>query len=115
MKTFATGKQNDLVIDGTGALSIVSDLAAVEEVCRGRMETRLNEMIFQFDEGVPFSQTTWMGTPNLQAFEASSRQILQDIENVVQVSSFTTRMNGTVLSYDATIETVFGQVIINGV
>lgn len=115
MRTIATNEFNDIYIGPTGSVAIVSDLLAVAEVCKGRMQTRLNEMMFQFDEGVPFSQTTWIGTPNLQAFEAASRRILQEVENVNQVVSFSARMVGNVLRYDATIETAFGLVTINGV
>lgn len=114
MRTLATNSSNDIFIDATGSISIVSEVLAVGEVCKGRMQTRLNEMAFQFDEGVPFSQTAWIGTPNLQAFEAASRRILQEVENVNQVTSFTARVGGNVLRYDATIETAFGLVSING-
>lgn len=114
MRTLATNSRNDIFIDATGAVSVVAEVLAVGEVCKGRMQTRLNEMAFQYDEGVPFAQTTWFGTPNLQAFEAASRRILQDVENVNQVTSFSARVDGNVLRYDATIETAFGLVSING-
>lgn len=114
MRTFETGVNNDLVIGVDGNVSIVSELAAVAECCEGVMQARLNEMVFQFDEGLPFEQAIWVGAPNLQQFEAVSRARLSAVLNVTQINEFSARMDGDTLRYTAEIQTTFGRTSING-
>lgn len=117
MSTFsiATNDNNDMYLDADGNIAIVFDEDAVAQDCDHAVKTLLGELIYNSDIGVPYMQVVFVGNPNLTQFESSLRNaILNANSDVVQVLSVTINRSGNVLNYSAEIESVYGQVFLNG-
>ena len=113
-RVFAVDENNDLVIAGNGNLSISTELDAVLQACEHAAKAQLAEMVLAVDEGVPNFQTIWNGSPNVPQFEAYLRRQLQNVTGVIEVTEINTTVSNNVLSYTATIRTIYGQGAING-
>ena len=117
-QTFGVNENNDLFIGSDGNLSIVSGQQAVLFACASAAKAQLGEMIYAVNQGIPNFQAVWVGTPNLQQFEAALRNTLLNVSGVVQVDSITfTQTNtskGNILGYTAVIVTEYGETILNG-
>lgn len=110
----AVDENNDLFIDAEGALALVSDLPAVMQAAAHAAKTQLGEMIYAVDDGVPNFDTIWNGSPNTTQFEAFLRRVLMSVEGVTEITELTTAVADHVLSYQATIKTIYGIGVING-
>jgi hypothetical protein len=71
-------------------------------------------MILAQNAGIPNFQTVWIGTPNYAIFSSYLRNTLQNVEGVTQVNDISMSTRNNVLSYTATIETIYGSGIVNG-
>lgn len=105
---------NDIFIGPSGALQLVSDLTALLQACEQAAKTQLGEMVYAVDDGVPNFATIWNGSPNTTQFQAFLRRVLMRVEGVIEITELTTASAGGVLTYRATIKTVFGIGVING-
>lgn len=112
-RTLETDADNDLVLDRSGSLSILTDLAAIAANCRTAVQAQLGEMMFAADKGMPTFATAW-NAYNPAQFEAAARVILAGVPGVLSVDGFTVARVGEVLRYTATIRTVYGGTVING-
>jgi hypothetical protein len=110
-QTFA-GK--DLTIGDNGDLLIVSGLDAVLFDAERAAKALLGEMVLAIDEGIPYFQVVWNGSPNVNQFEAALRRRLLSLADVLEVVTLSTRQLAGTLSYEATIRTVYGVGVING-
>lgn len=113
-KMIAVDSNNDIYVKNDGNLAINNDLAAVSQNCENAVKAQLGEMIFAVDRGVPNFQTIWNGSPNLAQFEASLRQTILQVEGVLEITDLTTRVDGGILFYIATIQTIYGSTVLNG-
>lgn len=114
MRVFTVDKNNDLVLAPDGNLSLSNDLQAVLFTCEQVARAQLNEMVLAVDQGMPNFQTVWVGAPNIPQFEAYLSARLQAVTGVQRVTSVEASASGGVLRYTATIQTVYGEGIING-
>ena len=112
-RTFASDANNDLVLDRTGALSILTGAEAVAANCRSAMQAQLGEMQFAADRGMPMLATAWNRFNPIQ-FEAAARVILASVPDVLSVETFAVERVGESLRYAATISTAYGEAGING-
>lgn len=113
-KVFTVDENNDLVIASDGKLGISSGLEAVMQACEHAAYAQLTEMVLAVDQGVPNFQTIWNGSPNVTQFEAALRRQIMAVADVVEVVSVVITVANNVLSYTATIRTIYGQDDING-
>lgn len=113
-KVFKVDSNNDLVIAGDGNLAISTGLAATLQACEHAAKAQLSEMVLAVDQGVPNFQTIWNGSPNVTQFEAYLRRQLLAVVGVTDVVTLDTNVSNNVLSYTATISTIYGQGVING-
>jgi hypothetical protein len=113
-RVFTVDENNDLILAGDGDLAISTDLEAVLQACEHAAKAQLAEMVLAVDQGVPNFQTIWQGSPNVFQFEAYLRRQLQNVTGVVEVSELTSTVSDNVLSYTATIQTIYGQGVVNG-
>lgn len=113
MRTFATNASNDLLVTGR-SLSLVSDLAAVLLVCRHCAQAILGEMVFAQQQGMPYFETVWIGAPTTAPFEAAFRERIMSVPGVTNIDELTTSQTGDVMTYSATIVTVYGTGALNG-
>lgn len=114
MITIATDEDNDLVIGDDGNLSLITALPAATQTVAHYSQTLLNEMIQDFDRGVPFFIVAFGANVSIQQFEAAMKARILQAPDVTGIRSFETTQEGDVLRYTATIETIYGSANING-
>lgn len=106
--TFATNSNNDIYLDAGNNLAIATGLAAVMEACRTASLAQLGEEVLFTENGIPTFQTIWVGTPNYALFTAYLQKTLLQVDGVQEIVMLDLKTIGDVLSYRATIKTVFG-------
>lgn len=106
--------KNDLYIGPNGSLALSTGLQAVMQACQQAAQTQLGEMIYATDQGLPNFAAVWNGAPNLSQFEAYLRRMLAQVAGVTAVVDATVAVANNVLSYTATIQTIYGRGTING-
>ena len=104
----------DLYLDSYGNISVSYDLQAVLEECAQAAQTRLGELIYNTNVGIPYEQVLWIGTPNIEQFNAALRVAFLSIDQVTDVISLTMSQSNNTLSYTAIINTTFGVGVVNG-
>jgi hypothetical protein len=113
-KTFSVDDSNDLFIGRDGNLAIAVAIEAVLQNCAHAVKTRLGEMIFNTDQGIPFFETVWNGIPNIPQFEAAARQAILQVSGVVEIRLFNVVIIEGNLTYTAVIKTIYGEGTIDG-
>lgn len=113
-RTLAVNANNDLFLGADGNLALVTALEAVLQTCEHVAKAQLGEMVLATSAGIPNFQTVWVGVPNLSQFDAALLAALQSVPDVTRVTALTTSVSGGVLSYTATIQTIYGTGDING-
>lgn len=113
-RSLAIDENNDLFLDASDGLAVVTGLAAVLQNCETAARTLLNEMVLAFDQGIPYFQSVWVGVPDPAVFEASMRRRLSAVQDVNGVTDLTTAQVGNRLTYEATISTIYGEGVISG-
>lgn len=113
-QVFAVDDNNDLYITTGGRLAISANLEAVMQSCEHAAKAQLSEMVLATNKGIPNFSVVWNGAPNLSQFEAALRSQLLNVTGVLEVSEVTSSVSNNVLSYSATIRTIYGEGVING-
>jgi hypothetical protein len=113
VRTLSADSTNDIFIAGDGNLSSSAGIDAVLQLCKHAMQTMLNEMIYDYSDGLPNFKVIWDGSPNLLQFNVAGRAALQAVAGVVRVVSFESAVTNNVLKYRADIQTQFGSAVIN--
>ena len=108
-QSFATNANNDIYIGSNGNLAVLSGQAAVEAACANVSKASLGEEVLSINTGIPFFQAVFTGVPNIAIFQNYLRQALLSIDGVVNVTSIVSKVQNHVLSYEATIESQYGQ------
>jgi hypothetical protein len=114
MKTIATNGDNDIYRGQDGNVAFVTDIVAAAETSVHYAKTLRNEMIHEYDLGVPFFIVAFGPSVNIQQFEAAMKARILQTPEVTAITSFETTQEGDVLKYTATIETTYGAATING-
>lgn len=114
MITIATDANNDIFIGPDGNLAFATDVDAVAQTAEHYAKTILNEMIQDFDRGVPFFIVAFGSNPSIPQFEAAMKARILQAQGVTGIRSFEVTQDGDVLRYTATIETIYGAAGING-
>lgn len=112
--TLAVNDRNDIFVATDGNLARHSDIAAVMQAAQHAAQTILAEMIYATDQGVPYLDIVWNGTPNLSQFDAFLRVAILGVDGVQQILALDVRAQGGEVNYSATIQTVYGTAILNG-
>lgn len=112
-QSFTTNSQNDIFIDASGNIAISTQIFAVEQACANAAKAQLAEMIFAYDQGVANFQTIWRNVANIAQFEASVRSAILSVAGVTGISQFSAEAVENVVSYSATIQTIYGTGRIN--
>lgn len=113
-RVIAVDANNDLYIGPDGSMATAEGLQAVMQAAQQTVQTMLGEMIYAVDEGVPNFDVIWNGSPNVAQFEAALRRTLLAVENVTGVPSISTVIGAGAISYQATIQTIYGPGVLNG-
>jgi hypothetical protein len=107
VQTFATSAANDLFIDASGNLSMLSGLAAVAAACATATRAQLGEMVFATDTGIPNFQALWIGSPEYNLWKAVVLSTLQGVAGVTAVTALDLTVTGSTVSYVAQITTPY--------
>lgn len=114
MITISTDIDNDMMIGGDGNILVVSGVEAVSQTAAHYAQTILNEMIQDYDRGVPFFIVAFGPSVSIPQFDAAMKARIMQSPGVTAIRSFETTQDGDVLRYTATIETIYGSAKING-
>lgn len=106
--TFGLNDQNDIYLGDDGNLVLLSGIEAIAGACETISKAQLGEMVLTTTQGIPNFQTVWVGVPNLGLWQSYLRNSLQNVDGVLQINDLSFTTNDGVLSYTATIKTVFG-------
>jgi hypothetical protein len=114
MRILAVDGNNDIFTDSSGRLAVNTDLAACMQTCEHVMQSILGEMMFHQDQGLPYFETVWNGSPNLRIFDSAARKALLGVRGVLAVTSFSSAIEENALQYHAEIRTEYGAGVVNG-
>lgn len=114
MRMIASNEKNDIYIGADGNLAMATGVAGVMQACAHAAKAQLGEMIYAIDKGVPNFQTVWKNTANVAQFESYLRTTLEEVQDVTEVKQLEVRVANNVLSYVATIQTIYGEGTVNG-
>ena len=114
VKTLGTDTNNDLYLGPDGNLTMLAGIQAVAGACATASKAQLGEMVLATNAGIPNFRAIWVGVPNYALWKQYLIDTLKNVEGVVQVSSLTMAASGGVLSYTATIQTIYGETQLNG-
>lgn len=114
MITLETDENNDLVRVPGGNVSLIRGIKATGQTAAQFAKSVRNEMIFKYDEGVPFFDVVFGTNLQIFQFEAAMRERILQAPNVIAIREFEATQDGDVLRYTATIETIDGLTAING-
>lgn len=109
MLTLAVNEQNDLYLDSSGNLVLLSDLDAIIQVIEQAVKTMLGECVLQIDRGMPNFETVWSGSPNVLQFNDSLQTVIQGVPGVIEVMYIQNTLEANTLGYQAVIKTIYGE------
>lgn len=114
MMTFDINNENDIYLSNRGNLAVVTAEKAVKNVCAHYAKALRGEMIHKIDKGMPFWKTTFGRQSDIPLFESVFRERMSEISDVIAVSDFTATLTDNTLSYQAEIQTQYGEITLNG-
>lgn len=114
MRTFQVDENNNFVFGADGQIPIIGGLPATAQTSKQFAQARREEMIYKFDEGMPYQMTAWEADPNEAAFEVFMRARLLEVPNTIAVTAFEIIRVGEDLKYTATLDTINGELVVNG-
>lgn len=110
VKTFSLNENNDIFIGEDGNLSISDGKNAVLFICENVAQTRLNEMIYDQGQGLPYLEAVFVGATNIPRFKSELTKELINVDGVLKVLNVELGREGKdTLTYEATILTEEGQ------
>lgn len=98
--------RNPIIIGGKFVW--VTDIDVVKQNCDHAMRQQLGELNYDANKGIQYFDNVFTGNPNFQRFEAQARTQLLNVNGVTGISSFNYEFKEGVLSYNVTINTVYG-------
>ena len=107
-RTLAVDSNNDIYVDGTGSLAVATGVAAVLQTCEHVVKAILKEMVFAQDQGMPYFETVWNGSPSTDPFEAAFRLRIAQVPDVTGIEDLQISQVGDAFTYTATISTIYG-------
>ena len=114
IKTLARDENCDLFVDANGNLAITIGMDAYAQIVNAKMRTILGELPMNVNGGLPYFQTVFKDGSMVDVFEAEAVKMLEEIDFVSSVKSFTCDVRGDVLYYTAEIITDRGALTVNG-
>ena len=114
MRVFAVDDNNDPYINNAGQIAINTELQATTQTCEHAVKTQLGELVLNEDTGVPTFSLIWNGSPNIPQATAALRTVLLSVTGVTDVTALDVVVKDNIFSYNATIQTIYGEAVING-
>lgn len=114
MKTIGTNQNNDIYIDSSGNLAILTDINALANISKNAILTTQGEPQYNQENGIPYFETIFTDTPSIDLFQAAQIATLENLENVNRVEEYNYSQANNIFSYSVKIDTTYGEIIING-
>lgn len=116
MITLSSLKNDDISVDEYGNIATLTDKEAMVNIIYNVDKTNKGECALNTDLGTDFFGTVFSATPSLARFKAQNIAQTEKLDGVLGVSDFTFDYNSdtTVLNYTKTVNTVYGEVKVNG-
>jgi hypothetical protein len=115
VQTLALSPQNnDLVLNSSNSLTMLSGIDAVAAACNTATYTQLGECVLQVGQGLPNFSVLWSGTPDYALWQSYLEATLLNVEGVTGVQSIRLSQIGGVLNYVAEIQTQYGSTTVQG-
>lgn len=113
MITLKPTENRDIHFDSNGNWQFLSGIDALAVICESYARAARNEMIHKMNKGIPYFEQIFTGVANIPQFEAAFRARVSEISEVIGVTSFRADFIDGVVKYEATINTIYGEVRIN--
>lgn len=114
-------ENNDMYMDETNNIAIFSGQTsnkngqtAIEQAAKTATLAQLTEMILFTTQGMPALQQVFVGSPNYSLYQTALVAAIENIDDVVSVTSLVLSATGGIMSYTATVETIYGTMVIDG-
>lgn len=115
MRTIATNDNNDIFLDANHNLAIAGEEASAMQTVRHAVLTNLGELPLNVTAGVPYFQTVFKSSPDLDTFRQEVQRTAEKVEGVSRVSDFEMQAQNKVLRYSFKITLENGsEVQVNG-
>lgn len=114
MQTIATNENNDIFLDSKGNLALKTEIEAIGNVSVNAVKTLRGEMSLDTTIGVPYFDTIFSTPPEIELFQAYVTDTLNRLDGVNRLTAYTYEQNNGFYSYKAKLDTIYGEVIING-
>lgn len=117
MITIATdeNRNNDIFIDVSGNLVLAGEEQSSMQTIRHAVLTNAGELPLNQQKGVPYFDTVFCDTPNLEAFQQAVQSAAEAVDGVQSVSDFLMQNQEGVLRYQMKVTLNNGnEVTING-
>lgn len=116
MITTATSKiNNDIYLGDDGNLQMFEDINAIENIARNVVRTFLGELPYNQQKGIPYLQTIFASRPLIPVWQSYMVDALQAIQGVTRVLNFNLTSEENMLSYNLTLQTIYGQTTIQSI
>lgn len=114
VQTLQLNANNDLQLDASGNLVMLSGVDAVAAACNTAAQTQLGECVLATGQGLPNFQAIWIGVPDYAIWQTYLENTLLNVPGVASVASIKLTQNNGVLNYVAEINSIYGPVTISG-
>jgi len=114
MKTFGLNQYNDLHVDDTGNLDMITGIDAIAQTAKNRAATKRGELIYAILDGMPFFDAAFDHGVRTAQYEAAIRRVLGGSPGVESVKVVAVTLSDDTMEYVATLVTSNGEVTING-
>ena len=105
---------NDLVLNTSNGLTMLTGTEAVAAACNTACLTQLGECVLATGLGLPNFQALWVGTPDYQIWQSYLENTILNVLGVASVQGILLKQSNGVLSYQAVINTIYGNTTISG-
>lgn len=112
--TFGVNSDNDLYLDASGNIAILTGIDAVVQCCETASKAQLGEMVLETGLGLPNFQSIWIGTPNYSLWQSYLVTALNNVIGVSEVVSVSYQVGSGSLNYTATIASQYGLAEVTG-
>lgn len=113
-RIFAENDKRDIFLGPNKQIAINEGLHGLIQAAKSAVEIQAGEAIYAVKRGVPTEMTVWDGNANLQQFEFFARRQILTVSGVNEITEFDADIEGDVLSYRATIKTIYGEGSVSG-
>jgi hypothetical protein len=112
---FAVNENNDIYATPGGILATAEGLDGLVFSVGHATKAKKGEMLYAVDKGVDYDNTVFTGSVDLVKLEASLRNAINAVPEVNGTNLFEVSVDGDVVSYVATVDTIYGEEEISGV